>query len=93
MVPLLTQADVVGKELGESITFLFTVAAAAAVTEGRHADFGGAQVVWCHHCTCEGKLYNLNSVILATSFLKQLGLMLYQALGLKEKVLPKCLQQ
>lgn len=49
----LTEAAVVGEELGERVTLGLAVAAAAAVAPRRHADGGRAQVIGRHHRACE----------------------------------------
>lgn len=48
----LTEAGVLGEELGEPVALVLVVAAVAAVAVRRHADFGRAQVVGRHHGTC-----------------------------------------
>lgn len=51
----LTEAGVLGEELGELVTLVLAVAAVAAVAVGRDADFGRAQVVGSHHGACRGR--------------------------------------
>lgn len=52
----LTEASVLGEELCELVTVVLVVAAVAAITVGRDADFGGAQVVGGHHSTYRGRI-------------------------------------
>lgn len=55
----LTEASVLGEELCELVTVVLLVAAVATVTVGRDADFGGTQVVGCHHSACRGWMEGL----------------------------------
>lgn len=57
----LTEAGVLGEELGELVTLVLAVAAVAAVAVGRDADFGRAQVVGSHHGACREEEAILNS--------------------------------
>lgn len=51
----LTEAGVLGENLCELVTLVLVVATVVAVAVGRHADFGRAQVVGSHYCTCGGR--------------------------------------